>query len=225
MKITVTNRSDWPWWLVHWAVRRACRENDVAHDYEWTQKSTSYDPTHQHWMGRGGRWNGYALITRRVIPCKPGERFAFQDSRFVTPGGADPDLPHTPIAMFLYLIAHEVAHAGPAHPSKFPHRSGTIRRKDMEFIANAQGEDFVKAIADNWDECRAEWFRLARAERDAEKARRARMSPAARADKRLKLRRAQLAKWKSRAKLAATKIRKLTRLIAAAERRMSTCRQ
>lgn len=209
MGIRVTNRSEWPDWLVRWIVRRACQDAGIT-EYEWTMKSCGQS---RCWWGRGGSRHGRGGVARRVWEAKTAMR------RIVDPRYQDYGVwvPHTPVAVLAFIIRHEVAHARGAegHPSDFRVQGGTrrrIRRADMEDICNDAGGRFVSWMSDHWPEIRAEWRRLAKAARPP-KVNRTKFTR----DKHA----ASLARWQGKLRLAQAKVTKYRRLLASTERRLA----
>lgn len=205
--VSIINRSEWPTWLIRWFVQRSAADAGITWAYQWTQKSHRGS-----YYGRGWRHKGHGGVVRRYIPPRPDAEHVIKDPRFKT-DDAFP-IPHSPVAVLAFLIRHEVEHAVDGHPSEFRERSRT-RRYDMEYICNGTASEWVCSLKEKWPEIFKEWRRLARADREKNRA----PLPFERSLARFKKKADLLKKWERKLKIAQTKVKKLKKSIKAFETR------
>lgn len=208
----IENKSQWPdLWVqpvLRWIWKRLNRKDARAATYVFTVRAPS--PTRDV-HGRAGRITGFMRLGRRAKSFKHLQR----DRRFAWA----PEYPvEGALEAFVFLAAHELRHGHADNHALW----STGRNQGAEHDANHWAAETLAAFKLEWPAIRARIMADARARRveAAMRAERERQRKAAKNAPETKLAHVLALKkaWQTKAKLAATKLKKLTRREAALRR-------
>lgn len=210
--LTITNKSQWPdLWVgtvLRWIWKRLDRRDTRAASYRFTVRAPS--PTRDV-HGRAGRVEGFMRLGRRAKSFKHLQR----DHRFAWA----PEYPvDGALEAFVFLAAHELRHGHVDNHALW----STGRVQGAEHDANHWAAETLAAFKLEWPAIRAAMLasgRKARADAKARAAKEqerkaAKNAPETKLARVLDLKKA----WQTKAKLAATKLKKLNRREAALRR-------
>jgi hypothetical protein len=149
-QVTLINRSRWPDGFVRVVLRHLC----IAAEIDWCYEVTVKRATHQHWYWRGmayGDYRCHVTCHRRLKPKGDGWPCTHRDRRFQW----SPEYTHhSPVGVFIHLLAHEVHHATPMGDRL--ESDGAHARSRMEHRCNQWADQRVQWFREHWSQIAAE---------------------------------------------------------------------